>query len=106
MPNSPELERAQVKDPFQGDLHIRASIEDMVGYLEETVSAAAYNERIVEIMEPVVLDDNPCMDPSDFRELKAEIEDEYGLSGDDLTRALYRCAMYIKRINGIAKVVD
>lgn len=106
MANSPDLERAQIQDPFQEDWHIRAGIEDMIGYAEEAVSAAAYDEGLLEIMEPVVLDDDPCMDPSDFIELKARIEDEYGLSGDDLTRALYRCAMYLKKINGIAKVVD
>lgn len=106
MANSPELVRAQVQDPFQEEGHIQASIDDLTAYAEEVVSAAAYDDEIVKIIESVVLDDDPCMNPDNFKELKARLEDEYGLWGDDLTRALYRCAVYVKKINGISRVID
>lgn len=106
MANNPELAYAQVQDPFREHGHIRAGVEDLVGYTEEVVSAAAYDENVVEIIAPVVLDDDPCMNPGDFKKLKSRLEDEYRLSGDDLTRALYRCARHVKETNGISRVID
>lgn len=106
MPNSPELAYAQVQDPFREHGYIRAGVEDLVGYTEEVVSAAAYDEDVIGIITAVVLDDDPCMAPGDFKKLKSRLEDEYGLSGGDLTRALYRCAQHVKKTNGISRVID
>jgi hypothetical protein len=80
--------------------------EDTAGYAEESVTAAAYDENVVDIIGNIVLSDEPGMEPSDFLQLKQYLEDIYGLRGDDLTRAMYRCAQNIKRSHGISRMID
>jgi len=86
--------------------HIKGGLEDMRTYSEEAVTAAAYDSEVETILRPVVVSDDPEMDVADLRYLQSYLQEEYGLHGDDLTRAIYRCALNIKRQEGIKKVID
>jgi len=97
---------AMLEVDFIGAPHIQAAIEDMRGYAEEQVTGASYDERVEAILRPVVLSDDPEMAVEDFRNLHRHLREEWGLRGNDLVRAIYRCAQNIRKSEGISRIFD
>jgi hypothetical protein len=93
-------------DSFVTDGHIRGAVDDMRTYGEEAITAAAYDDTVDAILRPIVVSDSAEMPVSDMRFLQDYLQREHGLRGDDLTRAIYRCAMKIRRQEGIKGITD
>jgi hypothetical protein len=81
-------------------------LDDQAMELEERITAAAYDPRVEGIIRQVVINEAPAMDVGEFRELHKYLQEEYGLGGNDLTMALYRCYKHIKKSEGITTVFD
>ncbi|MEX1995214.1 MAG: hypothetical protein WD887_00350 [Candidatus Saccharimonadales bacterium] len=83
-----------------------SALEDFKAHVEESVTAAAYDERVEGMLRPVVLSGNEDMPVPDFMNLQHILMEEYGLHGDNLVRAIYRCSKHIKREEGLTKVFN
>jgi hypothetical protein len=93
-------------DSFINDGHIRGAVDDMRTYSEEAITAAAYDAEVDAILRPIVVSDSAELPVSDLRFLQDYLQREHGLRGDDLTRAIYRCALKIRRQEGIKGIID
>lgn len=96
----------KLEELFHGMPEALGALEDFKTHVEESVTAAAYDERVQGMIRPVVLSGNVDMPVSNFMNLQHILKDEYGLYGDNLVRAIYRCSRYIKREEGLTGVFD
>jgi hypothetical protein len=92
----------RLEEIFDDMPEAHAALEDFSAHVEESVTGAAYDERVVDLMRPTVLSDATISIP-DFLYLQKILKEEYALEGNNLVRAIYRCSKNIKA-EGLAEV--